>query len=79
VTQVPTNVTPTTKPTSKIQQLYKGGVIKPWTMWLFYTLIPLSLTAGIVYFYLRRKRAKNGEPSPDNYNDIPPNWPNLPN
>ncbi len=75
VAQLPDAVTPTPKPTAKTQEFYKGGVNKPWAMWLFYTLIPLSLTAAIIYFYLRRKRAKTDLP-PDNLKDFPSDWPN---
>lgn len=68
----------TTKTTtaSKTQQLYQGGVIKPWALWVFYAVIPLSITGAIVFFYIKRKRQKTDQSSNDDLNNLPGDWPN---
>jgi len=77
-TQIPDSVVPAAKTATstggKTQQLYRGGVIKPWAMWLFYALIPVALTAGVVFFYLWRKRRAEEEA----FDDTNTMWPNYP-
>lgn len=76
ITQLPGKVTSTAKPADKTQELYKGGGIKPWAKWVLFALIPLSLTAGIIFFYLKRKREKNIKSSISDLSNTPTNWPN---
>lgn len=52
------NILPIKHDTANTQQIYAGGVVKGWTMWLFYAVIPLTLTATVVYYMIRRKQKK---------------------
>jgi hypothetical protein len=69
------------KPVAKQIALYKGGVVKKSVMWFFYAIIPLSLTAGVVYLFMMRKKKINQDKtlrklnSLDNSNNN--NWKNI--
>ena len=46
------NITRPANPTA----IYKGGVVDGWSMWLFYVVIPIFVTSGLVYLFIIRQK-----------------------